>query len=233
MSMIKHILAGAGLVAAFCAAPALAQEAPRIFAGSNGEIEATFSNNCVVYYGADGRRKSANSNCSRSQRSQADTGVAAYRREQGMDGYPGSEAPPGGFGSQGSHAGHHYGPPEVVMDRHGRSHVNVGAACIVYYDRDGDRNGTNDHCSHSDRSKADDAMESYRKEQGLTQKHHSGYTYGVPVLRLRNGNYQATVSGTCTVYFNDKGGLMSSLPGCTTGEKANAAVAVLQYRRNN
>jgi hypothetical protein len=76
-------------------------------------------------------------------------------------------------------------------------------------------------------------MESYRKEQGLTEKHHSGYTYGIPVLQLRNGNYQATVSGTCTVYFNDKGGLMSALPDCTTGEKANASVAVLQYRRNN
>jgi len=140
------------------------------------------------------------------------------------------EAPPGGFGS---HDSEHYGPPEVVMDRHGRSHVYVGAACIVYYDRGGDRDGTNDHCSRSDRSQADDAMESYRKEQGLKEKHHSGYTYGIPVLQLRNGKYQATVSGTCTVYFNDKGGLMSALPGCTTGEKANASVAVLQYRRSN
>lgn len=228
--MLKHAMTGLGLAAALWVAPALAQEAPRIFAGTNGEIEATFSNNCVVYYDADGRRKSANDNCTRGQRSQADTGVQAYRREQGMDGYAGSEAPPGGFGG---HGNRDYGPPEVVMDRHGRSHVNVGAACIVYYDRDGDRDGTNDHCSHSDRGKADDAMESYRREQGLNRTHHSGYTYGIPVLQLRNGNYQATVSGTCTVYFNDKGGLMSSLPDCTTGEKANASVAVLQYRRNN
>lgn len=228
--MIKHILAGSGLAMILSAAPALAQDAPRIFAGTNGEIEATFSNNCVVYYDADGRRKSANSNCSSSQRSRADTGVAAYRREQGMNGYAGSEAPPGGFGN---HGGDRYGPPEVVMDGHGRAHVNVGAACIVYYDRDGDRDGTNDHCSHSDRGKADDAMESYRKEQGLSQNHHSGYTFGIPVLQLRNGNYQATVSGTCTVYFNDRGGLLTSLPACTTGEKANAAIAVLQYRRNN
>lgn len=228
--MLKPLISVSGVALACIAAPAMAQEAPRIFAGSNGEIEATFSNNCVVYYDARGKRKSANKNCSSSQRSRADTGVASYRREQGMAGYPGSEAPPGGFGA---HGGHHYGPPEVVMDRHGRAHVNVGGACVVYYDRDGDRDGTNDHCSHSERSKADDAMESYRKEQGLTEKHHSGYTFGVPVLRLRNGNYQATVSGTCTVYFNDKGGLMSALPGCDAGEKANAAIAVLQYRRNN
>jgi hypothetical protein len=38
-------------------------------------------------------------------------------------------------------------PPELAMDRHGRSHVLVGTACIVYYDRDGDCDGTNDHCS--------------------------------------------------------------------------------------
>ena len=228
--MIKHIVTGSSLALALYAAPALAQDPPRIFAGSNGEIEATFSNNCVVYYEANGRRKSANNNCTRDQRSRADTGVAAYRREQGMDGYAGSEAPPGGFGRSGNH---HYGPPEVVMDHHGRSHVNVGAACIVYYGRSGDRDGTNDQCSHSDRSKADDAMASYRKEQGLKQNHHSGYTFGIPVLQLRNGNYQATVSGTCTVYFNNRGGLMTALPGCTTGEKANAAIAVLQYRRNH
>ncbi|MGD9712533.1 MAG: hypothetical protein AB7V46_10755 [Thermomicrobiales bacterium] len=228
--MLKAALSFSGMCLAFAASPATAQGTAQIFAGTNGEIEATFPNNCVVYYDASGRRKGANKNCSRSQVNQADTGVAAYRREQGMDGYPGDEAPPGGFGRPGSH---HYGAPEVVMDRHGRSHVLVGSSCIVYYDRGGARDGTNDHCSHSDRSKADAAMQSYRREQGKTQNHPSGYSYGIPVLQLRNGNYQATVSGTCTVYFNNRGGLMSALPGCTTGEKANAAIAVLQYRRGS
>jgi hypothetical protein len=231
MSMMKTVLAGSGLALALVAAPALAKEAPRILVGSNGEIEATFSgNNCVVYYDTKGHRKSANSNCKGGQLTRADDGVAAYRREQGMEGHPGSEAPPGGFEDDNNH---HYGPPEVVMDRHGRSHVLVGSSCIAYFDRDGDRDGTNDQCSHSERREADDAMESYREEQGRTEKHHSGYTFGIPVLQLRNGNYQATVSGTCTVYFNRKGGLMSALPGCTTAERANASVAVLQYRQNN
>ncbi len=213
------------------ASPAAAQEAPRIFAGTNGEIEATFSeNNCVVYYNARGQRERANNNCSRAQISRADSGVAAYRREQGMDGFPGREAPRGGFGND---RGAHHGPPEVVMDRHGRSHVNVGGACIVYYDRDGDRSGTNDHCSRDDRRQADAAMKSYRREQGRSETHRSGYTFGIPVLRLRNGKYQATVSGTCTVYFNDRGGILTWLPACTPAEKANASIAVLQYRRNN
>jgi len=228
--MFRTLFAASSLSFVLAAAPALAQEAPRIFAGSNGEIEATFSSNsCVVYYDARGQRKTANRNCSRTQIARADTGVASYRREQGMDGYAGSEAPPGGFGRPGIH----YGPPEVVMDNHGRGHVLVGAQCIAYYGRDGKRSDTNSHCSSSDRRAADRAMQSYRREQGLNQNHSSGYTYGIPVLRLRNGNYQATVSGTCTVYFNDRGGLMSSLPGCTIAEKANASIAVLQYRRSN
>ncbi len=229
--MSKNTLARVCLLAAFAASPALAQQAPQIFAGSNGEIEATFStNNCVVYYDASGRRKESNPNCSRDQLGRADTGVASYRREQGMEGYPGSEAPPGGFGHD---DGGHYGPPEVVMDQHGRSHVLVGASCIVYYGRDGRRDDSNDHCSRSDTREADDAMASYRREQGLEKEHRSGYTYGIPVLQLRNGKYQATVSGTCTVYFNDKGGILTWLPDCTTGERANASLAVLEYRRDH
>lgn len=70
---------------------AQAQEVPRIFAGTNGEIEATYTNNCVVYYDASGRQKQSNSNCSNEQVRRADTGVAAYRREQGMDGHAGNE----------------------------------------------------------------------------------------------------------------------------------------------
>lgn len=228
--MPRTLFAITSLSFALAAAPALAHEAPRIFAGSNGEIEATFSSNsCVVYYDARGQRKSANENCSRTQIERAKSGVASYRREQGMDGYAGSEAPPGGFGRPETH----HGPPEVVMDNHGRGHVLVGGQCIVYYGRDGKQSDTNSHCNSSDRRMADTAMESYRREQGLSEKHSSGYTWGIPVLRLRNGNYQATVSGTCTVYVNDRGGLMTSLPDCTIAEKANAAIAVLQYRRNN
>ena len=229
--MRRILMASSVCVLGIAAVPASAQEPPRIFAGGNGEIEATYSqNNCVVYYDARGHRKSANRNCDRSQVARADAGVAAYRREQGMNGHVGSEAPPGGFRNP---SRPHYGVPQVVMDRHGRSHVAVGGGCIVYYDRRGDRSSTNDHCSSADRRAADRAMSTYRKEQGLNKNHHSGYTYGIPVLRLRNGNYQATVSGKCTVYFNNRGGLMTALPGCTIAEKANASVAVLQYRRNN
>jgi hypothetical protein len=228
--MLKSTLAVSALVLGF-ASPAAAQAPPQLITGTNGEIESTFpANNCVVYYDASGRRKSANPNCSSGQISQSDVGVAAYRREQGMDGYPGDEAPPGGFRAPSNH----HGPPEVVMDRHGRSHVLVGSQCIVYYGRDGTRErNENPYCSSRDRRAADDAMRAYRREQGLRPNHPSGYAYGIPVIRLRNGNYQATVSSTCTVYFNDRGGLLTYLPKCTIAEKANASIAVLQYRRSN
>lgn len=95
----RYLVAIACLVAAAHPASAMSQEPPRIFAGTNGEIEATYTNNCVVYYDASGRQTQSNANCSSDQVRRADIGVEAYRREQGLDGYAGSEAPPGGFGA--------------------------------------------------------------------------------------------------------------------------------------
>lgn len=99
MSFKTIFVSVAGLCSLAFPVAASAQEAPRIFAGTNGEIEATYQNNCVVYYRANGDRRDANRNCSQDQVRRADVGVEAYRREQGMDGYAGSEAPPGGFGA--------------------------------------------------------------------------------------------------------------------------------------
>lgn len=100
MGVRTYMFLFSSAAAASLATSAFAQEAPRIFAGTNGEIEATYQNNCVVYFKANGERREANSRCSRDQVRRADTGVAAYRREQGMDGYAGSEAPPGGYGNE-------------------------------------------------------------------------------------------------------------------------------------
>jgi len=57
--------------------------APRIIMGKNNESEVIFRNDCVVYFDADGRRKSMNDKCSKSQAGQADDAMARYRREQG------------------------------------------------------------------------------------------------------------------------------------------------------
>jgi hypothetical protein len=119
------------------------------------------------------------------------------------------------------------------MDDHGRAHVLVGPSCVVYYGRNGDRHDTNSQCSKSERREADDAMASFRKEQGLTKERRSGYACGLPVFRLRNGNYQVTTGNGCTVYFRSNGTLLSSLPNCDASDRAKASTAVLLFRRQN
>ncbi|MBK5966286.1 hypothetical protein CCR95_19900 [Thiocystis minor] len=56
---------------------------PRIIAGKNGESEAVFRNDCVVYYDRRGRRTEALPKCNSSQLMMADQAMRAYRREQG------------------------------------------------------------------------------------------------------------------------------------------------------
>lgn len=65
-----------------------------------------------------------------------------------------------------------------------------------------------------------------------SERSHGMYD-GFSVLRLKNGKYQASDTEGCTVYFNDRGGLLSAMPDCDIGQKARASVAVLQFRRAN
>lgn len=60
-------------------------ETPQIIAGTNKEAEVIFKNRCVVYYTAQGHRKSNLPACSSAQIRQADTALRSYRREQGFD----------------------------------------------------------------------------------------------------------------------------------------------------
>jgi hypothetical protein len=57
---------------------------PEIMVGRNGEAEAVFRNNCVVYYDRRGRRTEALPNCNDRQLDKADQSMRAYRREQGL-----------------------------------------------------------------------------------------------------------------------------------------------------
>lgn len=56
---------------------------PEIIAGTNREAEVIFRNNCVVYYGASGRRWKQQPSCMPDQVRRADDAMARYRREQG------------------------------------------------------------------------------------------------------------------------------------------------------
>jgi hypothetical protein len=57
---------------------------PEIMIGRNGEAEAVFRNDCVVYYDRRGRRTDARPNCNDRQLDTADQAIRAYRREQGL-----------------------------------------------------------------------------------------------------------------------------------------------------
>lgn len=56
---------------------------PEIIAGGNGEAEAVFKNDCVVYYDPRGHRRDASPRCNGLQIDKADQSMRAYRREQG------------------------------------------------------------------------------------------------------------------------------------------------------
>ena len=57
---------------------------PEIMIGRNGEAEAVFRNDCVVYYDRRGRRADARPNCNDRQLDMADQAMRDYRREQGL-----------------------------------------------------------------------------------------------------------------------------------------------------
>lgn len=61
---------------------------PEIIAGTNGEAEVIFKNNCVVYYNARGQRKSNLPACKADQIRQADGAISSYRKEQGLGNRP-------------------------------------------------------------------------------------------------------------------------------------------------
>jgi hypothetical protein len=61
---------------------------PEIIAGTNGEAEVIFKNNCVVYYNARGQRKTNLPACKPDQVRQADSAITNYRKEQGLSGKP-------------------------------------------------------------------------------------------------------------------------------------------------
>jgi hypothetical protein len=79
----------ASVVFAMLVAAAVAQSEdapPRVIAGTNGEAEVIFNNNCVVYFDARGRETNHGSKCSAAARDRARVAIDAYRREQGLGG---------------------------------------------------------------------------------------------------------------------------------------------------
>jgi hypothetical protein len=59
------------------------------------------------------------------------------------------------------------GIPEVVARPSGEVEVRMPGGCVALYDRNGGLITRGSSCSASDRRRADDAINSYRREQGL------------------------------------------------------------------
>ena len=150
-------------VAAATAADARIQ--PQIIAGANREAEVVFSGNCVVHYDAEGRRIRGRSTCSSDQLAEADAAQTAYREEQGWDdaeAHAMTEDVPAGAADAAGEGG----MPDVVMDGNGKSRVVFKGGCTVSYDDSGRRTGLTRPCDATQVRGADEAMATYRQEQG-------------------------------------------------------------------
>ncbi len=193
----------------------VAQEVPNVIAGTNGEAEAIFSsNNCVVYYRADGTRRDSQPSCRTSQITAADRGVAAYRREQGVE-------------SHGSHA-----PPIVNVGETGYGSVSYHDGCVVNYRQDGHRQNTTGRCSSEQTRQADDAMARYRREQGLDHGTHHG-TGAPPEISMSHstGYGNARFADGCVVTYRPNGDRATKSTRCTDDEARRADDAMARHRR--
>lgn len=144
---------------------------PEVIMGRNGEGEVIFNNDCVVYYNSNGRRLSKNDNCGSGQGGRADDAMADYRRNNHSSGnyqYNNNGDPEAGFADyQAQHGGNNNNStPEIVMGRNGEGEVIFNNDCVVYYNSNGRRRDKNNHCNNNQGQRADDAMASYRREQG-------------------------------------------------------------------
>lgn len=216
-------VAGSVLAAIIAAGDVLAQGGvPEIIAGRNGEAEVIFKNNCVVYYNARGRRTDSLPACRDRQISRADDAIAAYRREQGLDG-----------GSSG-HGADRDRPPEIIAGRNGEAEVVFANNCVVYYNARGRRTDSQRACRDRQIQQADQAMAAYRREQGLdgSSGDHGGGGYRGPEIIFGNAGHSRVEFGNkCIITYDDNGNRVKIYPACQAHEVQQADQAIKDYRR--
>ena len=218
------------LIASLCASLVVAADvlaqggSPEIIVGRNGEAEVIFGNNCVVYYDDRGRRRDSLPACRGRQIQRADQAIAAYRREQGLDGGSTDHSP--GYSSR---------PPEIIAGRNGEAEVIFDNNCVVYYDSWGGRTKNLPACHRRQLQQADDAIAAYRREQGLdggTTDHSPGYSGRPPeIIAGRNREAEVIFDNNCVVYYDDRGRRRNSLPACRGNQIQHADQAIAAYRR--
>jgi hypothetical protein len=150
----------------------------------------------------------------------------------------------GGYGGNrpGGWSGDDGSAPQVVMaGRSGRVVFDNG--CIAYYNNNGQRFQNLPACHGNQVRRADEAMASYRREQGLegsvANEHpwsnDSGYgaNDNSPPEIIAGTNREAEVifRNNCVVYFNAQGRRYQQQPSCNPGQLRRAEVAMSAYRR--
>ncbi|MEO7244596.1 MAG: hypothetical protein ABIX12_05560 [Rubrivivax sp.] len=219
---------GAGALALSVVVPGAVfarDETPRIFTARNGALEAVYdANDCVVYYDAYGRRTDQRSVCSRDQVNQSRDAIDRYRREQGSGGSGSSDRRPSYDRDR---------TPDVTVHGNGSGWVDIGS-CRVQYGRDGRRIANPRDCSRDDLLRADRAMETYRREQGIGGGAHNRPPNDrdrIPNVTVnRNGSGWVDI-GSCRVQYDRDGQRSSSSPDCSRDDRSRADRAMETYRR--
>jgi hypothetical protein len=217
-SCLRRTLAAALALSVVAPAAVYARdETPRIFSVRNGELEAVFyANDCVVYYDAYGRRTDQRSGCTRDQVNQSRDAIDRYRREHG-------NARPSYDRDR---------TPNVTVHGNGSGWVDIGS-CRVQYDREGRRIGNPRDCSRDDLTRADRAMETYRREQGIGGGSHNRPSYNRPNVTVnRNGSGWVDI-GSCRVQYDRDGRRSSSSRECSRDDLSLADRAMAAYRREH
>jgi hypothetical protein len=166
---------------------------------------------CRVQYDRRGRRIGNPRDCSTRQLEQADRAMETYRREQGTD-RPGR--------------GDDDGTPRVSMNSDGSGRVDIGD-CRVQYDRRGRRIGSPRDCSSRQLVRADTAMETHRREQGVDGERPSYGVGGSGSLRgettfSADGGVVRFSSTGCSVRFDKEGIRQDSSGRCSDGQQREA-----------
>ena len=207
-------------------------QAPRIVPGGNGAAQVIFPggsrNKCIVSYDRRGRMTGQTPWCSANHRAQAARAIASYRREQGIGGPVKGHSRPAAPS----------GPPQIIMGRNGQGEVIFKANnCVVYYRRNGTRQRHLPTCRSGQVSRADRAMASYRREQGIGEpvKGHSrpaAPSAPPQIIMGRNGQGEVIFkANNCVVYYRRNGTRQRYLPACRPGQVSQADKAMASYRR--
>lgn len=132
---------------------------PRVDFDQSGYGRVTFPEGCSVSYDNSGRRISHQS-CGQEQLAIADRAVAGGRQGGWNSGWNPDWNSGGGWNGYGA-------PTRIFMSSSGSGHVLVGNNCTVYYDGSG-RRTSHEGCGQAELQQADQALYSWRRNQGYS-----------------------------------------------------------------